>query len=726
MHAYASYGAMDEKQSSYSEEEKAPFMLSSFIYTPQPYKKVEDAKSERDILFIIDIEKMENRACGPMKATGHIEMRVEDLFAGDMTWENYRKNMERHLFTSTGGHKTYKEGLTLKIGKLFEEKKKKNTKDTENMEEIEQEECEETEKEDTKTDTKETKKAIQKIQKDIFNCLKGKKECQEKGDITLFDDISLEKLQHIISYDYLLKELKNIFKNSNSGSHCLSIVFREAPDGDILYAGDIPFVRNVFYTRMKNSFSVPVSDLHKQTVECHVCGKKMTESDRVWTLSRVLKFATLDKRTYSPFFIKNTELVYGCPICEECFRHITRGREKSSVYLTTSREKFKTTIIPELLDMPDTLSQEESVYVSQDMEQLCQCLLNTRDVQMEKDFSDLPLRLHFYTYTPSQSAENIESLVTDVPVTWVGTLDRLWKQTVEIYTQVFVGKSQKTYVPTTLAGGIYTVLYDSLYPSFKEYGTEEEKVNFRHFLDIYANLLKKIPFDINVLYQAVGRVLFGLKGKMASYFEYRKHVLCSLIFMTLVNNEISKFYKKNEGETIPTMIKTEQTLFDIFGGNPELAQKAIHLRTVTKKTHQQALIAGILLGLVLVHQKKKTSNSESDGGKQNVALQQIVQAPLFKQVDFGNMHTSKIARLLSRIPLLQKDAVKGIASSKEQDMFVFVSDFINQTRNLTPEENFFFVLGFMDPFIFTELFPVSKKQEESPENTEEDEEENEG
>jgi CRISPR-associated protein Csh1 len=209
-------------------------------------------------------------------------------------------------------------------------------------------------------------------------------------------------------------------------------VFGTEQNGGFLYPGDIPAFVHYFEDKLKQSV-IEIED-QQSLISCAICSEKVEETT---TLSKIFKFSTPDKVNFLPGLEKKAHSIT-FPICSECFRNISAGRERiERLYCNkTIIPGIQIWVIPEVVGTFD--HHQFNDFVVKKMEQLNirESVKTLGDKREERYLSRLAkdgqgLIFHFLFMEKNKAQELIHLMVEDVPPERLAYLEAKWKEAMQ-------------------------------------------------------------------------------------------------------------------------------------------------------------------------------------------------------------------------------------------------------------------------------------------------------
>lgn len=150
--------------------------------------------------------------------------------------------------------------------------------------------------------------------------------------------------------DLLVTQVAEMW-SSRSSNYFLTVCFREASCGQILYPGETPAVLKYFMEQI-NAELIDVDEL-----PCMLCGKKIKKSA---LLSSIFPFATFTKKNFLPglpassSYAQKKAFAKSFPLCLDCFGKLSLGNSvaESSLSIFGLWANMTLTLVPEVIGAP--------------------------------------------------------------------------------------------------------------------------------------------------------------------------------------------------------------------------------------------------------------------------------------------------------------------------------------------------------------------------------------
>jgi CRISPR-associated protein Csh1 len=276
------------------------------------------------------------------------------------------------------------------------------------------------------------------------------------------------------------------------------------------YLGDFELFKNILIDEAERKFSYRKSfgeSESKGNGFCCVCQK----NGEVLGFAFPFSFYTVDKRGFAPEFIREDSWKR-LPICKECAKHLTAGKEFLDTYLLKRRfyHGYQFYVIPHFIlgEIDGNLIKEIK---REEKKEEYEGLLIEDDFILEplKEKGDV-LNLIFMFIKPKQGGNfDIARYIEDVPPSWINKLDNTLKEVnnLSIFKEEtlkkigIVGKKKSgdfkniDYSGTRIGGLIAT-----FFPSSKETG-----VYSKYFIDIVGDILAQRAINRDLVMNAFMR-----------------------------------------------------------------------------------------------------------------------------------------------------------------------------------------------------------------------------
>ena len=248
------------------------------------------------------------------------------------------------------------------------------------------------------------------------------------GDYEACEVISPGAVDEIMEYlDGQVDRVVELF----AGKGSFIIIFGAENQGQFLYPGEISAFVNYFKDKLDKHVQKK-SSVKGQNKKCFCCGK---ESADPATLDKVFKFATFDKVNVLPGLNKDNVLKVQ-PVCQDCLRLLTAGREKVERELAD-----KSTIAGIIIWLvPEVVHTEHSShFLRQAIGKLNVDKKGATGMgkEAERRFfhkltkQDAGLAFHFLFWEKQNAQERVHLMVEDVPPSRLALLEGAWLQTLD-------------------------------------------------------------------------------------------------------------------------------------------------------------------------------------------------------------------------------------------------------------------------------------------------------
>jgi len=321
---------------------------------------------------------------------------------------------------------------------------------------------------------------------------------------------------------------------SESESHL--IIFGVEKDDDFLYPGEIPAFIDYFKEKMNSQIKKGKDEKKSVSIKarrCAMCGKETTT---FVNLNKVFNFATFDKKSFLPGLDENSKLKV-FPICTDCFKDFSRGRERLDREFLDGRTipGIKIWCIPEIIG-PHSLGSLEVVieqykeYVSKESTGI-ENMFNSF-----AEFENKNLLFHFIFWEQKNAKELVHAMVEDVPPTQLRMIEGCWRESLNAI-ETKEETIQKTERLSTALKFVYRTITDL---------GKKNEAETKHLRDLVVKIISSLLNGEKVNVDSVKSIfveripkLLHEKGEINPFFEIRNMFLI-IDFISRFNSEVGK------------------------------------------------------------------------------------------------------------------------------------------------------------------------------------------
>ncbi|MGY4687490.1 TM1802 family CRISPR-associated protein [Petrotoga sp. DB-2] len=260
---------------------------------------------------------------------------------------------------------------------------------------------------------------------------KIEKMIQDFEDLGFFEKGSVQKIINDLSNNDFVDRFLECYSDPKAS---YLIVFGVEDDGGFLYPGEVKLFQQYFLKKLNDELIK--KNVSKKGGICDYCGK---ESDILLNFDMIFPFATFDKVNFLPAINKNfSNKVY--KYCKECFKTFSNAKTYIDYNFVDQSiiNNIQIWIIPEFFTT-DTNIRDDAFgdlknYFWSDQYTKEKDLL---DYITDPDYMDKPYTavFHFLFLEQNQAQLVIHQMIEDVPLTRIQKLQKVWEETVNLFSQ---------------------------------------------------------------------------------------------------------------------------------------------------------------------------------------------------------------------------------------------------------------------------------------------------
>jgi CRISPR-associated protein Csh1 len=350
----------------------------------------------------------------------------------------------------------------------------------------------------------------------------------------VLDDYEKEGVFVTGSVDTIMRDLPSkidgiLDQLDNKVSHI--VIFGAEKNENFIYPGEIPSMVNYFVAKLQKSLKGEEKTEKKNCALCH------NETYNTYTLDKVFKFATFDKVSILPGLNKRYK-VHVFPLCSECLKKVTAGRERVERTLTNTESVpgIRIWVIPE---GTGTGASKRFNNLVNDLEKRLQqgSITSIGEKREEGYFQRLArgnegLIFHFLFWERNNSQEMVHLMVEDVPPERLARLEKLWNT------------SMKRVLGDVERGLNLDWTIKSLYATLNSLAgkSNSDKIVFRDFsLKLLGKMLQGDKLPVMTFKKFVVSRVNRLVHESSEWDNVQKTMLYAQVwveFMNMINGEV--------------------------------------------------------------------------------------------------------------------------------------------------------------------------------------------